>query len=213
VRKPLLALLALLAAAPLSLGICACGGAGTESTSASNVTSTTAATTTSTSESAFAPTATKADSDKDDDVGAPYDDKSNDAVLNVGHAASAGDRHKIVALIQSYYKAALRGDGAKACTMIYSTLAESVPEDYGTSPPGPPYMRGTTCPAVLTLLFRHYHSQLALELPKLKVTRVRLEEHHGLAVLRSGTMPERQIPVAREGHVWKLSALLDSQLP
>ena len=97
--------------------------------------------------------------------------------------------------------------------MIYSTLAEAVPEDYGLSPPGPPYMRGTTCPAVLTLLFKHLHSQLGLELPKIKVTRVRLTEHHGLAVLSFGTMPERQIQVAREGHVWRLAALLDGELP
>jgi hypothetical protein len=74
-------------------------------------------------------------------------------------------------------------------------------------------MRGTTCAAVLTLLFKHDHPQLVAELPKLEVARVRLIEHHGIVILHFGTLPERQIPVAREGHTWKLQGLLDSEVP
>lgn len=159
------------------------------------------------------PAKTRADADKDNDIGAPEDDTNNNSALNFGQAADATDTHTITALLKRYYAAAYAENGAGACQMIYSTLAESVPEDYGQSPPGQPYMRGTTCAAVLTLLFKHDHPQLAVELPKLTVTRVRLMEHHGIAILHFGTLPERQIPVAREGHLWKVEALLDSEVP
>lgn len=65
----------------------------------------------------------------------------------------------------------------------------------------------------LVLLFRHSHSLLTAELLKLEVSRVRLVGHRGFAILSFGAMPERQIPVGREGHTWKIQALLDSELP
>jgi hypothetical protein len=74
-------------------------------------------------------------------------------------------------------------------------------------------MRGTTCAAVVTGLFKHLHAQLAVELPKLAVTRVRLVEHHGLAVLSFGKLPERVIHVVREGRVWRVVGLIDEPVP
>ncbi len=202
--------LALLATVLVTLGAGSCGGT---STSATHPSSSAAATTTTASDLSTEPNLTKADADKDNDVGAPADDTSNDRLLEGAKAASASDRRAIIALIKRYYTVALAEEGATACAMIYSTLSESVPEDYGSFA-GPPYMRGTTCPAILTLLFKHFHSLLAAQLPRLEVTHVLLVEHHGLAVLRFGTkLPERRIAVAREGHTWRLAALLDSELP
>jgi|GEM_PF-1484252 len=218
-------LLACFATVWLGVTLCACGGAGTHSSPSAQVSSAAASDTTTgatspvsssvhsatdnDNDSAF----TKADNDNDNDSGAPGDDKNNNSVLDAFHAASPADERTIASLIKRYYAVALAGQGAKACSMIYSTLAESVPEDYGLSPPGPPYMRGTTCPAVLSLMFKHFHTELVAELPKLEVARVRLEGHRGLAVLRFGKAPQRQLQVAREGHVWKLASLLDSELP
>jgi hypothetical protein len=210
-------LLGLLAVCLLGIGVTACGetsksiGSASQSTSSTAATNTTPSTTP--SNTAPAPADTKVDGDKDNDISAPDDDTKNNSVLDFGHAASASEKQTITALVKRYYAAALAGDGAKACAMLYSTLAEAVPEDYGQSPPGQPYMRGTTCPAVMALLFKHFHKQLAVEVPVLKVSRVRLDEHHGLAVLTFGNLPERDISVAREGHVWKIEALLDSELP
>jgi hypothetical protein len=218
-------LLACLATVWLGVSICACGGAGTHSGSSIRVSSaaasdTTTGTTSSVSSSIHSTidndndnAFTKADNDSDNDNGAPGDDKNNNSVLYAFHAASPADERAITSLIKRYYAVALAGQGAKACSMIYSTLAESVPEDYGLSPPGPPYMRGTTCPVVLSLMFKHFHTELAAELPKLEVARVRLQGHRGLAVLHFGKVPQRQLQVAREGHVWKLASLLDSELP
>jgi hypothetical protein len=156
---------------------------------------------------------TKADADKDDDIGAPEDDTNNDSTVDFGHAADASDTRAITALIKRYYAAAYTENGANACKMLYSTLEEAVPEDYGESPPGQPYMRGSTCAAVLTLLFKHVHPQLTIEHPKLEVAHVRLVEHHGIVVLRFGALPERVISVSREGHTWRVDALLDSEVP
>jgi hypothetical protein len=210
-------LFALLAVVLLGSSVAACGGTTKSTVSASQTGSSAAATDSTSSTTASNTTSTpdykKVDADKDNDVGAAEDDKSNNSVLDFAQPASASEKQAITTLVKRYYAAALAGDGAKACTLLYSTLAEAVPEDYGQSPPGQPYMRGTTCPAVVTLLFKHFHSQLAAEVPVLKVSRVRLDEHHGLAVLSFAKLPERQISVAREGHIWKIEALLDSELP
>jgi hypothetical protein len=207
---------ALLAIGLLTLWASACGDSGkggsSKLASSSSATATNAANTTST------PDLTKIDGDRDNDVGAPDDDTNNDAVLNFGREAGPTDQQAVTALLERYYTAALAGDGAGACSMIYSTLSESVAEDYGTSygqaSAGPSYLRaGKTCPQVMALLFKHFHTQLALELPKLQVSRVRLNGHRGLAVLSFGSLPERQISVAREGHNWRVEALFDSELP
>jgi hypothetical protein len=206
-------LLALLASALLSTGACACGGASPGTHSAAHV-STSArakeATTTASDESPLANST--ADDDRDNDVGAPNDDTHNSGALDFGHRADASDQRAIAALVKRYYAAALAQDGAKGCSMIYSTLAEAIPEDYSQTP-GVPYMRGAkTCATAMTLLFKHYHPLLVLELPKLDVRRVRLEERHGLALLSFGALPEREISVTREGRTWKLTELRDVEL-
>lgn len=205
-------LLALLAIGLLSIGAVACGGTGKATVSSTSHSSSTGSdSTASVSSTAQAPVITKADADKDNDVGAPDDDTSN-SELNFGHAANSSDKQAITALVKHYYVAAAAEDGAAACSMLYSTVSETVPEDYGTSPPGPSYSKGKTCTAVMTLSFKHFHNELALELAKLKILGVRLEEHHGLVVLSFGTMPQRDIQVMREGHVWKMESLFDHEL-
>jgi hypothetical protein len=211
--KPLLALFAI---AAIAAGVCACGGASTGTQSASHASSSAAPSSSTAATGASNNTSTtdytKADSDKDNDIGAPHDDTNNNSELDFGHAANAADKRTVTALVKRYYATALAGDGAKACSMIYSTLAEAVPEDYG-QPPGPLYMRGAkTCPAAMALLFKHFHTLLTLEVPKLEVTRVRLIEHHGYALLSFGELPEREILVAREGRVWTMNGLFDSEL-
>jgi hypothetical protein len=206
----------LLAIALLGVGVAACGSAGRDASQASSAAQSATTYTppsTAPSKAPPAPVQSRADGDHDNDTGAVGDDTNNNSVLDFGHAAGTSDKQTITALLKRYYAAAAAEDGARACSMLYSTLAEAVPEDYGQSPPGQPYMRGTTCPAVMTLLFKHFHPQITLELPRLDVARVRLIEHHGLAVLHFGAMPERKIAVAREGHTWKVEALLDGEVP
>jgi hypothetical protein len=209
-------LFTMFAAALFSVGAIACGSASKGTVTAprtSSHTSTASATQTTISSGTTTPDYTKTDRDKDNDIRSPYDDTNNNSLLKFGSAANTSDRRAITALLKRYYAAATTQDGAKACSMIYSTLAEAVPEDYGVSPPGPPYMRGTTCPRVITLLFKHFHDQVVADNAALKVTQVRLNDRQGLALLSFGTMPERQIHLTREGHIWKIASLLDSELP
>jgi hypothetical protein len=209
-RQPL----ALFIVALLTGALYACGATNKGAYSASHVSSTVVDALT------VSPNATsdlnyaRADRDRDNDIGAPNDDTNNDEILKFAHPAGASDKQSITALIKHYYAALAASDGVTACSMLFSTFAEAVPEDFGQSPPGPSYLRGgKTCQAVIMLLHKHFQSQLAVELPLLKVTHVRLDRHHGLAVLSFGTMPERQLLVAREGHTWKLQVLIDSELP
>ena len=198
---------------PFAIGLCACGGA------SSTVTKTVKGPdpddeSTTVTVSGPAPVDSKADADKDNDIGAPGDDTNNNLAFDFGHAASPSEQRAITTLVKDYYTAALTDNGARGCALLYSTLAEAAPGDDSREPGTAPYMQGAkTCAAVLTKLFNHFHAQLAAELPKLRVTRVRLEEHHGFAFLSFGTLPERRISVQREGHVWKMTQIYDEELP
>jgi hypothetical protein len=130
-----------------------------------------------------------------------------------GHAAPAADRRDVIALTKRYYAAAVAGDGAQACSMMLGSLARSVPASYG-GPGGSPELRGTSCVAVLSKLFRREHSVLVAEAPSLRVTKVRLHGNGGLALLSFKTTPEpREISVSLEGSAWKMASLLDASLP
>lgn len=155
----------------------------------------------------------QADADKDNDVGTSHDDTNNNQVLDFGRPASGAEKRSITAIVKRYYTTALAGEGAKACSMIYSTFAEAIAEDYG-QPGGPTYMRGAkTCAAALSELFKYFHAQLEVEVPKLGIAHVLVKERHAMVVLSFGTLSEREIPLTEEGHVWKMSTMLDSELP
>lgn len=207
-RSWLLAVLAVL----VSVGLSACGSGGV---TAGN-TNSKATSNSSTSKNAFAPAPVNraVDADHDNDVGAPYDDANNSMALDFGHPASPTDRRVITHLVKRYYAAALASNGRKACSMLYSTLAEAAPEDDSREPGSPPYMQNDySCAEVLDDLFKHFHPQLAVELPVLKVTRVRVQDYNAFAFLSFGPLAERRISLSREGPVWKLSQIYDEELP
>jgi hypothetical protein len=205
--------LALLSVLALGASVAACGSSSaTDSSRDASHNVSTEESATSTAEEAPADYR-KADADKDNDIGAPYDDRNNHEALSYGHAADASDERTILDLVKRYYVTALAGNGAKACSLLYSPLAEAAPEDYGEVP-GPTYLRGAnTCKAVLTRLFRHFHSQLAVQVRVLRVRHVRIQSGHAVALLSFAGMPERELQITREGHVWKIAALLDGPLP
>jgi hypothetical protein len=153
------------------------------------------------------------DRDGDNDVEVTDDDSSHNGLVPHGRSASEPYKRAIATLLRRYYAAALASDGSRGCSLLYSPFAESVPSTYGSGPAGLPYAHGSTCKAVLTNLFKHFHARLAAEAPRLSIRRVLLDEHHGVAVLGFGALPERQIPVVREGRAWRVVALIDQELP
>jgi hypothetical protein len=195
------------AALLLSAGVTACGGTGGSTAASSSKASTSGSSGVPSTRTAAMTSTARGDYDSDDGRLA-----DNDAVTlrGYGHDAPPSDRSTIVALVRRYFAAAAAEDGAGGCALIESSLARAVPLDYGRL--GPPYMRGKTCAAVLTLLFRHEHAGLALKARQLRVTGVRLEDREGFALLSFGRMPERQISVVRDGGTWRVSTLLDGQM-
>ena len=144
------------------------------------------------------------------------DDSSSDddsPVVNYGRAASAMEKKSITAVVRRYYAAAVAADGARACSMLVTVVAEMVPEEISqaSSPAG---LRGKTCAAALSKLFEQRHSTLAANLTALDVTRVRVAGRQALVVLSFATTPEpRKMAVRREGGAWKVKELLDSGMP
>jgi hypothetical protein len=144
-----------------------------------------------------------------DDEHVPNDDTPRKNVLESRYVATAADRPVVVALVRRYYAAALAGDGAKACSMLYSPFAHSVAEDYGQAP-GPTYLRGAkTCSALMSGVFEHFHKRLVAEALVLR-SRVtaRLKGYQGSALLSVGRKIEFELPVRHELNAWKVVGLL-----
>jgi hypothetical protein len=133
--------------------------------------------------------------------------QNDDYISTYGHEATEPDKREITALVNSYYAAAVAGDGSRACPLIDSSLALSLPQDYGNSS-GPSYMHGKTCSAVLSNMFAHLPGQTAADLASTKVTGVRLIGNHGFVQFTSKSFPTGEIAVAKKGNAWKLMVVI-----
>jgi hypothetical protein len=134
----------------------------------------------------------------------PQDDNH---ISTYGYEATEPDKREITALVERYYAAVAADDGAKACSLLYSTIAKSVAEDYG-KPPASPVLRGKTCSVVLSKLFKHVPGQSIADLATTRVTGVRLKGNFGFVQLSSRTMPTGRIVVERERNTWKIDQVI-----
>jgi hypothetical protein len=141
-----------------------------------------------------------------------YYDVDDRGIRGFGRAAGAIDRGAIVALIRRYYAAAAAEDGSAGCSMLIRSVASSIPQTLGR-PPGPPYLAGSTCGPIVAKVFEQDHRQLAIYAKRLRVADVRVAGDHGVVVLDVRPLPARQILVKREGEAWRVSTLLDNELP
>jgi hypothetical protein len=149
------------------------------------------------------------DRDEDDYIHVPDDNNPSPP----GYVdASPEDRQAVTAVVKRYYAAALKGDGASGCAMIDPGLVRAIPLDYGKL--GAAYLQRAahTCPAVMSLMFKHEHRKLAGEVPQLHVMRVSVLGTAGVAILRFGKLHERFISVLREGSTWRIGSVLDGEL-
>ena len=139
-----------------------------------------------------------------------YHDGDDEGIVDFGHPASASLKRTLAALVKRYYALALAGDGQHACAMLIPGLARAVPEDYGHRSAGPAYLRAaTSCPAVLTLLFKHVHAQLDA---RSVITGVRVSEDYAQVLLGSRTAPASSIALQREDGVWWVDEISASPL-
>ena len=86
-------------------------------------------------------------------------DADDGPIVDFGHEASASVRRAIALLVTRYYAFAARADGAAACTLLHSLIAETIVEKYGELHA----MRGDSCSIVLSKLFKQHQQQLVSE--------------------------------------------------
>jgi len=184
--------LALLVAAALAMTLIACGSSG-RPTRTGSVTSST-----------HANTAHKKDRDNDED-------NNNDDyhVLGFGHLADPAEHRAIATLIGAYFAAAAAEDGARACSLLAPFVAETVVEQDGHTAA----LKGSTCSAVMSKLFKQNHAELVGKSAALKVMRVGVEGDRARIALEFPEIPVvRQITARREGHRWSVIDLLDGNI-
>jgi hypothetical protein len=151
------------------------------------------------------------DSDSDNPVPASYrlPDEDDRATFAYGHSPGAAGP-TIAGVVRRYYAAAAADNGAAACSLLLPSLANSVPLDYGQAT-GPPYLRGgKSCQAVLSMLFRHFHSEL---LAPIEVLQVRNQGATAQAVLSSRSMRASHVFLTRHAGSWTIVDLLGEALP
>jgi hypothetical protein len=187
-----------------------CGSASKDAGSTSKVTSTVAAGGVSGATSSPGRLMGDEDNDYKGDVGKAYYDSDDNRIRYYGHAASAADARAIMALVKRYYAAAAAGDGATVCALTRPIVAETMPENYG-QPPGPRYLRGaSTCAAVLSIVFKHFHDKLTVPV---RVTNVRVSGDRADVLLGFKTLQAGEIKMRRERGSWKIDGLLAVALP
>jgi hypothetical protein len=154
----------------------------------------------------------RSDGDGDADSPRGYYDGDDATVRSFGGAAGARDKLLVTALLERYYAAAATRDGKDACSMIVSARRRALPQTLGR-PPGPSYLRGDSCHAVVSKLFGVFHRQIVAFARTLHVAEVRVRGELGLALLSSAGFPARQIAVRREHGGWRVDALLEAEFP
>jgi len=215
-------LIALLVATMLGVGLCACGGSSKGSGSTLS---------TATEASSIPPALRGLRGDEDDDesgenVGntsdgdadfdndsksknSGYYDSDDGGIRAYGHAASATQSQQLTAVVKRYYAAAAAGDGPAACSLIDPSFVKAIPEDYGSGA-GPAYLRGKTCPAVMSLLFRHDHRALVGETI---IVGVRVKGNQAYVLVGSKNRPASYVTLQRERNAWRVDGLLGTPFP
>jgi hypothetical protein len=149
-----------------------------------------------------------ADEDYDDASGKHYD-LDDYEILHFGQAASPAEAAAIAALVRNYYAYAAARDGKDACKLVFSVVAESLPEQYGVK------TYGRSCASVASKLFRLKHSVYVERHATLQFLGARVEGQHGFALLRFNAKNayDEHLRLRREGNRWTLHQLLDEGLP
>lgn len=203
-------LLALLASAALALAASACGGAARETHSNSSGSGYAPhAPATAPARSAPPGSYLKWDGDKPDDSGGRRGNDDPPFLKAYGTPATSADRRAVSALVKRYYLAAAAEDGATACSLLTSALANSVAGGVDRSASS---AVGGCGPSMSLLLRQQHRSLTAREPATMVVIGVYLKGDLGLALLGFRRIPESTILVEREARVWKIDALFDSEL-
>jgi hypothetical protein len=153
------------------------------------------------------------DRDNDDDRGYRGNKENDDKTLlaKYGHLADLPTTRSVTVMVKSYYAAAAADDGRKACILLDTSLTVGLTQATSQSAQD---NTGHACASSMAVFFTRQHQQLvADDVATMTVINVHVTGKVGLAVLGFRTMPEGEIILSREGHAWKINALLDSVMP
>jgi hypothetical protein len=185
---------AFIVAAMLSPGLVACGGASSD---------TPAQTTSKDGSSAPSGSIPSHGKDRDNDNDNNDDDEGT---LGYGHLADSADGQAIMSLVKRYFADAATESGAKACALLTPFVAETVVEVDGHTSA----LKGGTCAAVMTKLFKQHHQDLLGKRTSLKIMRIGVEGDKSLVALDFPEIPEvRQIVMRRYNNRWTVLQMLD----
>lgn len=145
----------------------------------------------------------------EDNLSRSYYDGDDDPVMNLGGKASPVDAKALRELVTGYYRLAARGDGARACQLLYLPTAESVAEDYGSRR----VLRSGGCATALTEFFRSHRREFAVKADALRFVRLRVEGDRGATMVNFGHGGDRYLLVHREGGAWRLEMAFDVGMP
>jgi hypothetical protein len=114
-------------------------------------------------------------------------------------------------LVRSYYAAAASGDGARACALMSSPLAESVVEAYG-SQAETVGAGAETCAQVTSDIFRHEQERLRQANAALRVVEVRtMQREASVRIAVRGSRKSQYMLLVSERGAWKVGKVLPSE--
>jgi hypothetical protein len=149
------------------------------------------------------------DDDTDDikqDHKIPNDD--GELFAAYGRKASADDAQAITKLVRGYFEAVAASDETRACSLLVTALSQGLVDgQHHSSNP-------KTCQESMSLLFKQQRRNLLTEaeVATMKVISVHVKGNLGLAVLGFRHVPEQELIVERKNQIWKVDALLSSDL-
>lgn len=140
--------------------------------------------------------------------GHPPDDDLK-LLASYGPKASSEETRAIASVIKRYYTASLAGNGTVACSLLSSSLASGLASTQSQAGQG----GAGACAGKISPLLKQQHAHLLSEnVATMRVASVHAKGGTGLAVLQFKTAPESELALEREGRVWKVNALFDTDL-
>ncbi len=148
-----------------------------------------------------------------DDASGYHGSPANDdlsLLATYGHRATPAETRTVTTLLRRYYAASAAADGATACSLLSTNLANGL----ASATSQPVRGAGTTCAGPMSLLLERQHARFAAkDVPTMTVIGVYAKGDIGLAVLGFRTTPQGELILAREGGAWKIDALFDGNMP
>jgi hypothetical protein len=151
-----------------------------------------------------------ADDDLDSD--AYKGERDVDHVLFPRIASPVG-AHAATLVVKRYFAVAARDDGAAACSLMYSALAEATAVAYERET-GTPAARNEACAVAVSSVFARMRRQLRAESATLRVDEVRvLGRQASVRVTFAAERPSRYVSLERERGAWRVSRILPIEQP